>query len=323
MPAALTLVSLAKNPVPGGASEGMVTTPDGAKLRYATWLATRTPLRGTCVVVQGRAEYIEKYFEVIADLRRRGYAVVAFDLRGQGGSSRLVADQQKGHIANFRQYDVDLETILREVLIPTMPEPYIALGHSLGGHILLRHALAPNSPFERLVLTGPMIRLAEVALGMPARNARLMAEIGCAAGFGSSYVPGGKPPQPAGEPFESNPLTSDRERFARAQAVVQAAPHLAIGAPTVGWMRAAFRSMAMLQAPDTPREILLPALFVAAGDDKVVSSTAVEEFALKTKLGSAVLVAGSRHEILQETDDTRARFWSAFDAYFADAAVAA
>lgn len=323
MSAATTLVSLAKNPVPGGASEGIVTTPDGAKLRYATWQATRAPLRGTCVVVQGRSEYIEKYFEVIADLRRRGYGVVAFDVRGQGGSSRLLPDVAKGHIGNFRQYDIDLETILREVVIPTMPEPYIALGHSLGGHILLRHALAPNSPFDRLVLTGPMIRLSEVALGMLALNARLMAEIGCAAGFASSYVPGGKPASATGEPFEGNPLTSDRERFLRAQAVVQAAPQLAVGSPTVGWMRAAFRSMAMLQAPDTPREILLPTLFVSAGDDKVVSSTAVEEFALKTKLGSAVLVAGSRHEILQETDDTRARFWSSFDAYLAEAAVAA
>jgi len=31
----------------------------------------------------------------------------------------------------------------------------------------------------------------------------------------------------------------------------------------------------------------------------------------------------SRHEILMETDDIRARFWAAFDAYLADAAAAA
>jgi lysophospholipase len=322
MPSDTSLVSLARNPVPGGAVEGLVSTADGVHLRYATWLATREPLRGTCVIVQGRSEYIEKYFETVADLRRRGYGVIAFDFRGQGGSERLLADPTRGHVNSFRDYDMDLEGIIRDVL-PTMPAPYLALGHSLGGHILLRHALADDSPFSRLVVTGPMIRLADAALGMPARSARMMAEMVCAAGFGSRFVPGGKARPKGGETFVDNPLTRDRERYMRAQAVLDAGPHLAIGSPTFGWMRAAFRSMAILQAPDTPRLIRLPTLFVAAGDDRVVSTTAVEEFALKTKLGSAVLLAAARHEILQENDDTRTRFWSAFDAYLSAGDVAA
>lgn len=322
MPSDSSLISLARNPVPGGAVEGLISTPDGVKLRYATWLATREPLRGTCVVVQGRSEYIEKYFETVADLRRRGYAVLAFDLRGQGGSERLLADPMKGHVASFSDYMTDLDTMLREIL-PTLPAPYIGLGHSLGGHILLRHALSADSPFDRLVVTGAMIRVAEAALGVPARSARLLAEVGSAIGFSHSYVPGGTARPVGGEPFEGNPLTTDRERFMRAQAVLDAAPQLAIGSPTFGWMRAAFRSMALLQAPDSPRSLHLPTLFVAAGDDKVVSTTAIEEFALKTKLGTAVLLAAARHEILQETDDTRTRFWSAFDAYLAVGEVAA
>jgi lysophospholipase len=322
MPSDSALVSLARNPVPGGAEAGLVPTRDGIKLRYATWLATREPLRGTCVIVQGRSEYIEKYFETVADLRRRGYAVVAFDLRGQGGSDRLLADPTKGHVKSFRDYDVDLDTIIREIL-PTMPTPYIALGHSLGGHVLLRHALSDDSPFSRMVVTGAMIKLSETALGMPSRSARIMAEIGCAAGFGTRFVPGGRARAKGGDPFVDNPLTGDRERYMRAQAVLDAAPHLAVGSPTFGWMRAAFRSMSLLQAPDTPRLIRLPALFMAAGGDQVVSTTAIEEFALKTKLGSAVLLAAARHEILQESDDARTRFWSAFDAYLTAADVAA
>jgi lysophospholipase len=316
------LVSLPRNPLPGGAVTGLVATADGVQLRYATWLATREPLRGTCVIVQGRTECIEKYFETVADLRRRGYAVVAFDLRGQGGSERLLADPSKGHVRSFRAYDNDLNAIIQDVL-PTLPSPYIALGHSLGGHILLRHALADTSPFSRLIVTGPMIKLADVALSMPVRSARMIAEIGCLAGFASRFVPGGKARPRGGEPFTDNPLTMDRERYVRAQALLDAGPHLAIGSPTFGWMRAAFRSMALLQAPDTPRLIRVPTLFIAAGDDRVVSTTAIEDFALKTKLGSAVLIAAARHEILQEGDETRARFWSAFDAYLAAGDVAA
>ena len=33
---------------------------------------------------------IEKYFEVVGELRRRGFAVAVLDWRGQGGSSRLL-----------------------------------------------------------------------------------------------------------------------------------------------------------------------------------------------------------------------------------------
>jgi lysophospholipase len=81
--------------------------------------------------------------------------------------------------------------------------------------------------------------------------------------------------------------------------------------------------MAELQAPDAPRAVSVPVLFVAAGADTVVSTTAVEEFALRTKLGSRVLIAGAKHEILMERDVLRARFWAAFDAYLGDIADAA
>ena len=62
-------------------------TPDGVNLRFARW--TPPPGRkGTVVVLQGRTESIEKYFETVRDLRARGFAVATFDWRGQGLSDR-------------------------------------------------------------------------------------------------------------------------------------------------------------------------------------------------------------------------------------------
>jgi lysophospholipase len=322
MPPRSALVDLAKNPVPGGATVGLFPSFDGRQIRFATWLATRAPLRGTMIVVPGRTEFIEKYLEVVADLRRRGFAVAVLDLRGQGGSERLLADAQKGHVRSFRDYDRDIERFMTAVVQPTLPPPYMALGHSLGGHILLRHALGGTQLFERMVLSAPMIRISEVQIGRIGRSARAIVEAS-ALFAGGRYVPGGGPFDAAKSPFEGNLLTSDRERFERAYAVLAEAPDLAIGAPTIGWMRAAFRSMAALQHPDTPRRIRVPILFFCAGEDRIVSTLATEEFAQRTKLGSRVLLPTSRHEILMETDDIRARFWAAFDAYLADAAAAA
>ena len=69
-----TLVALARNPVPSGAVVGMFEGYDGRPMRFARWEPTRTPHRGTVCCFTGRSEFIERYFETIADLRRRGFA---------------------------------------------------------------------------------------------------------------------------------------------------------------------------------------------------------------------------------------------------------
>ena len=94
------LVSTLGNPVPEGAITGTLKTQDGVLLRHARWAAERRS-NGTVCLLQGRAEYIEKYFEVVRELKNRGFAVVTFDWRWQGLSGRVLADRQKGYVENF------------------------------------------------------------------------------------------------------------------------------------------------------------------------------------------------------------------------------
>jgi len=94
-----------------------------------------------------------------------------------------------------------------------------------------------------------------------------------------------------------------------------AQPELALGSPTIGWLRAALRSCAMLEAADYPGSIRLPVLMVAAGRDTVVSTRVIDDFVPRMKLGTLALIGPARHEILQENDDIRGRFWASFDAY--------
>jgi lysophospholipase len=115
--------------------------------------------------------------------------------------------------------------------------------------------------------------------------------------------------------FEGNQLTSDRERWQRATGVLEVQPDLAIGSPTIGWLRAAMRAMAQLQEPDCPKRVQVPMLVFAAGADRIVDSRAVEDFAVQLKVGGLVRLPGALHEILQESDPLRMRFWAAFDAY--------
>src|SRR6516165_4364563 len=99
----MKLVSIPANPVPDNFVTGTLKTPDGVSLRFARWLPP-AGRRGTVVLLQGRAEWIEKYFETVRDLRARGFAVATIDWRGQGMSERALKNPRKGYVRSFNQY---------------------------------------------------------------------------------------------------------------------------------------------------------------------------------------------------------------------------
>jgi len=134
-------------------------------------------------------------------------------------------------------------------------------------------------------------------------------------GFGKRPVAGDKTKYRQDQAFEGNPLTSDRERFMRNLSVLQTAPELAIEAPTIGWLKAALDSIEKVGSERFAPRIRVPVLMLAASDDRIVSSKAVEELAIRLRAGSQIVLRGSHHEILQERDSIREQFWAAFDAF--------
>jgi lysophospholipase len=116
-------------------------------------------------------------------------------------------------------------------------------------------------------------------------------------------------------PMINNPLTSDPVRFARNMAILEEDPTLGIAAPTVAWADAAFKTMRAFRGANYPSQIRQPILIVAASHDTIASTPAIEEFSYHLRAGSHLVIAGARHEILQEQDRYRAQFWAAFDAF--------
>lgn len=341
----MTLIDHPDNPIPNGAITGMIMTPDGIGLRYAHWGSIGGRRRGTVTLLQGRAEFIEKYFETIQDLRERGFAVITFDWRGQGGSQRLLRNRSKGHVSGFRQYRQDLETILKKVSLTEYPGPHFALAHSTGASVLLSDSVRLRTMLDRAVLISPLMGLPDLGLKstrpwlhaslrwitfgrypkpavarytLGARNfmervAFPLASVLFWFGFARAFVPGGN-----GKPlldFEKNRQTSDRNRFDRFNAVLAAAPQLRVGAPTVGWLHGAAKCMLSFRRRDAGQKIVLPCLIVAAGKDRVVSTKAIEEFASRCRAAGYIEIAGAQHELMTEADAYRDQFWAAFDAF--------
>ena len=106
----MALVSTLDNPIPAGAVEQDVYAADGVRLRAVRWAASQND-RGTVVVLGGRGEFVEKYFEVVADLLSRGFAVASMDWRGQGGSERPLRNARKGHVDDFSHFERDLDAL--------------------------------------------------------------------------------------------------------------------------------------------------------------------------------------------------------------------
>ena len=307
----MKLVSIPANPVPDNVVTGAIKTSDGVSLRFARW-APPPNRKGTVVLLQGRAEYVEKYYETVRDLRARGFAVAAFDWRGQGLSDRALSDRRKGHVRNFNEYASDLNAVMEQVVLPDCPPPIFALGHSMGGAIAIRACHDGSRWFERVVLSAPMIALPPGPLtrvaGPLARTLRMC-------GTGSAYVPTADHALTGRQDFIGNVLTSDPVRYARNAAVLEEEPELGLGAPTVAWADAALRLMKRFADPGYPGRIRQPILMVAAGRDEVVSTSAIEQFGLNLLAGRHLILAGAKHEILQEQDHYRGQFWAAFDAF--------
>jgi len=342
----MPLTDISENPVPSGVKSGFVKTRDGTSLRYAHWPALGPRRHGTVTILQGRAEFIEKYFEVVSDLRARGFAVVAFDWRGQGGSDRLLPNRFKGHVRDFAQYREDLQAVLKQVSLAEYPGPHFALAHSMGGAILLSDTGRLRTMLDRAVVCAPMIALprgqwipdifgrlrhilsvASLGLykvpdevrrfGTPSaflnkvlfpivRGLRLI-------GLGRFYLPGGD--DEVLLDFDENRQTSDRVRFDRFNAVLKDTPGRGIGAPTIGWLSAAIATMRSFELRETGPGIKLPCLIVAAGRDRIVSTPAIEEFVSRVKSTGYIEIAGGEHELMMEADIYRNQFFAAFDAF--------
>jgi lysophospholipase len=300
------------NPVPEKAVAGLLTARDGLNLRYARFAATGRPLKGTVIILPGRNECIEKYFETIRDFAERGLGSAIVDWRGQGGSDRLLKDPQRGYIDSFYDYVRDLEQFFEEVVLPDCRGPFYMLGHSTGSLVALLSSLTMTNRVRRIVLVAPLLSLTGLPFSM--RTIHRIATALYAAGLGTMYMAGGPRPRET-KPFSTNVLTTDHTRYLRNALLYETYPQLTLGGPTVAWVRAACIAAETVQDEEFIARLQIPMLFVAAGSDQVVSTPTIERYVRRIKSASLLTVDGARHEILQEADIYREQLLAAFDAF--------
>jgi lysophospholipase len=307
------LAILPSNPAPEGLRAGYFVTPDKVRLRYATFPKTEGAAKGTICLVQGRTEFIEKYFETIADFQKRGFAVATFDWRGQGGSDRLIGNRTLGYVRSFDDYWTDLRAFHANVLLPDCPGPFYLVGHSMGGLVSLIAGTRDRMMFDRIFVSAPMVGLDRQPLSFA--GMALLSDTLSLLGMGR--LPVGRPQDgvPTEKSFPSNPLTSDLVRYMRTVDTWRERPDLLIGRPTYRWAAAAMHAMAYAATDRFPQAIRVPVLILAAALDQVVSTAWTEQLGLRMRTGRHMVIPAARHELFMENDAIRAQVFAAFDAF--------
>jgi lysophospholipase len=306
----MLLVATERDPVPEGAHADFLKAPDGTRFRVARF-GTASARRGTVVILNGRTEFIEKYFELIGDLMARGFAVATLDWRGQGRSDRALENRHKGHVGDFDDFVSDLRQAWIELIEPCCPAPFRALCHSMGGNIGLRYLREHPDTFESAVFCAPMWGIGKRAR-VPAWM-RLIGALSDGLRLHSRYVPGGGDYAAKHRVFEGNTLSQDRDRFERFTVQVDADPRLELGSPTFGWAKQAIRSMDAIQAEGFAEAIQTPLRIYSAALDTLVSAGAHRRVADRLPNGELVVVPDAKHEILMELDRYREQLLAAFD----------
>lgn len=290
------------NPAPRGAEIRWLDGAEGRKLRMCVAPSPANKPRGTVIVCPGRTEFIEKYFEVGRELQDMGFAVLILDWPGQGLSSRLLPDAQKGHIDHFSTFMNALRKALSE-MEADLPRPYVSLAHSMGGAIALGAITEQLVEVDAAAFSAPMWGLKNRFMGM-----KYLAWAMKTLGQGKTIIPApGMPTE-----FEENIVTHDYGRWDMQEKLVETAPALALGQVTWSWVGASLNIMDRVANPAKLDAITCPVLIATAGEEALVDNASHQRISSHIRNVERIYIPDARHEILMETDEIRAVFWAAF-----------
>jgi lysophospholipase len=238
--------------------------------------------------------------------------VTAFDWRGQGGSGRFLADPLVGHVTDFAAW-VDDFAGLADAWARRAAGPRVVMGHSMGGHLILRALVERRIAPDAAVLVAPMLgfETAGLPLGLAASLVKLAALIVPE----RSAWKGNERPGAARQSRQVF-LTHDVDRYADELWWKEEKPELALGPPSLRWLAQAYASCVRLEAAGAVEHIATPMLILGTEGDRLVSPAAIP--CLAARLPNAKLKmfgAEVAHEILRERDGPRDEALAEIDAF--------
>ncbi len=127
---------------------------DNINLTGICWVSDEAPAAVICLV-HGLGEHIGRYSHLIERLTKEGYAVLGYNLRGHGSSGGL-----HGHCPSFESHMQDIDFLLQEADRRFPDQAKFLYGHSMGGILVLNHALRRKPDLAGVIATSPGLNTA-------------------------------------------------------------------------------------------------------------------------------------------------------------------
>jgi alpha-beta hydrolase superfamily lysophospholipase len=134
---------------PGEHRSGTFTGGDGLALYYQAWLPS-SPARATLINLHGLGDHSGLYPSIATHFPARGFAVYAYDMRGNGRSPG-----QRAYLESWADYRRDLHAFLAKVREWEPALPVFVLGHSLGALVVLDYALHFPTGLSGVIAAAP------------------------------------------------------------------------------------------------------------------------------------------------------------------------
>ena len=293
----------------------MFASEDGMKMRYGQ-TGNSASARATVVMIPGYTATMDMYGEQVGDIAARGYHVVGFDLRGQGGSERPRSSQpEKLLVEDFKVYSNDVALFLQGLDLPEN-RPVILMAMSFGGHVAFRVGAEQPDLVDGLLLLAPALR--PKSGDMDFEQVLRFLRIGDALGKDKRYIPGNTNWRPASE---DNLLragieycASSPERLPMRDAIFTIHPEQRVGGVTYNWGREFYGSSQFVLQEGYPESISKPVTMIHAELDNFVF-TDINKQVCDNRMPDCVsiVIPGSGHCLTQETDLILDRIYKALD----------
>lgn len=289
----------------------------GGRIRFGSvYPESRIP-NAVVVILPGRTEFIEKYFETARDLTARNLAVWILDWHGQGKSPRFPGlPPERGHGHDFSFYVHDLHEFIQGYVKHACVHPdvgripMVMMAQSMGGNIGLRYLQEHPGVFECAALCSPMLGITAVK-AMPAFVADCLSEV-LNLFLGKQYAHGQKEWNSEERKHWGAALTSDEKRAVIHDAWMEIDAGLRLGGVTYGWVYHALRSCRKLADEAALKATQTPCLLTLAGRETLVDNDAIRRAAGLMPHASLLEFPEAGHELLMERDEQRNRFLDAF-----------
>lgn len=295
------MVTIDRRAIPAEATESRWQAADGWDIRRIDWRA-ETP-RGSILFLPGRGDIYEKYLETLHGFWMDGWNVTASDWRGQGGSGRFSDQPNIGHVDDFAIWIADLAFFWKRWKAET-PGPHVLIGHSMGGHLVLRALAEKVVDPDAAILSAPMlgIRAGGVPSWIGHAYAKLMTRIGDPKR--AAWKVSEKPGTPAA--LRHKLLTHDKARYDDEPGWWDVRPELKMGPASWGWVERALDSTRRLERPGVLETIETPILILATTADQLVDTKRIIVDAERLPDAQLKLFGDeAAHELLREADLVR------------------